>query len=72
MVFGGPKTDLIPQETLTNAGADDGHGKLLFEDGARGGGRTRMALRPRDFKSLASTNFTTRANAWLVGLLYPD
>ena len=29
--------------------------------GARGGGRTRMALRPRDFKSLASTDFATRA-----------
>ncbi len=28
---------------------------------ARGGGRTRMALRPRDFKSLAYTSFATRA-----------
>jgi hypothetical protein len=28
---------------------------------AQGGNRTRMALRPRDFKSLASTNFATRA-----------
>ena len=31
--------------------------------GARGGGRTRMALRPRDFKSLAYTSFATRACA---------
>ena len=31
------------------------------EVGARGGGRTRMALRPRDFKSLAYTGFATRA-----------
>jgi hypothetical protein len=29
--------------------------------GAWGGNRTRMALRPRDFKSLASTNFATQA-----------
>ena len=29
--------------------------------GARGGGRTRMVLPPRDFKSLAYTSFATRA-----------
>jgi hypothetical protein len=30
--------------------------------GADGGDRTRTALRPRDFKSLASTGFATSAN----------
>ena len=30
-------------------------------DGARGRTRTGTALRPRDFKSLASTNFATQA-----------
>ena len=29
--------------------------------GTRGGTRTLMAFRPRDFKSLASTGFATRA-----------
>ena len=31
-------------------------------DGARSRTRTGTALLPRDFKSLVSTNFTTRAN----------
>ena len=35
-------------------------------DGARGGARTRMALRPRDFKSLVSTGSTTRAELAMV------
>ena len=30
--------------------------------GARDRGRTGTAVKPRDFKSLVSTNFTTRAN----------
>lgn len=34
---------------------------MTWRDGARGGGRTRMALRPGDFKSPVSTSFTTRA-----------
>jgi hypothetical protein len=46
------------------------HGQLLesfsvvataLNAGARGGDRTRIALRRRDFKSLASTSFATRA-----------
>ena len=35
-------------------------------NGADGGGRTRTALRPRDFKSLASTGFATSAWAGLL------
>ena len=35
--------------------------KTLQTLGARSGDRTRMALRPRDFKSLASTSFATQA-----------
>ncbi len=35
-------------------------------NGARGGNRTRTALRPRDFKSLASTSFATRAGERIV------
>jgi hypothetical protein len=34
--------------------------------GARGRNRTGMALRPRDFKSLVSTSFTTRALGMIV------
>ena len=34
--------------------------------GARSGDRTRMALRPRDFKSLASTSFAIRASGRTV------
>jgi hypothetical protein len=37
-------------------GRDEGH-----HSGADGGGRTRTALWPRDFKSLASTGFATSA-----------
>ena len=45
-------------------------GKVFFtlsvanslEDGARGRNRTGTVFPPRDFKSLASTNFATRAN----------
>ena len=33
--------------------------------GARGRSRTGTAARPRDFKSLVSTNFTTRAEGGL-------
>ena len=33
------------------------------KDGARARSRTGTAIRPRDFKSLASTSFATRANA---------
>ena len=33
----------------------------MFEYGARGRTRTGTVLPPRDFKSLASTNFATRA-----------
>ena len=33
-------------------------------DGARSRTRTGTALLPRDFKSLVSTNFTTRANPY--------
>ena len=33
----------------------------LFVYGARGRNRTGTAVKPRDFKSLVSTNFTTRA-----------
>ena len=46
----------------------DGHASGWFRQricsapaGADGGGRTRTALRPRDFKSLASTGFATSA-----------
>ena len=34
---------------------------LMINTGARGRNRTGMVLPPRDFKSLASTNFATRA-----------
>src|ERR1700722_21039563 len=37
------------------------HAANKATDGADGGGRTRTALRPRDFKSLASTGFATSA-----------
>ena len=33
-------------------------------NGARGRTRTGTVLPPRDFKSLASTNFATRAREW--------
>lgn len=36
---------------------------LEWSFGARGGGRTRITLRLRDFKSLAYTSFATRACA---------
>jgi hypothetical protein len=36
-------------------------GRVTGHCGADGGGRTRTALRPRDFKSLASTSFATSA-----------
>lgn len=57
------------QSDCANAGTDieedraqDGRsGKSCKQDGARDGGRTRTAVKPRDFKSLVSTNFTTRA-----------
>ena len=35
--------------------------KIYTRNGARGRTRTGMELPPRDFKSLVSTNFTTRA-----------
>jgi hypothetical protein len=35
--------------------------KEIIECGARGRNRTGTPLRARDFKSLVSTNFTTRA-----------
>ena len=38
--------------------------------GARGRTRTGTVLPPRDFKSLASTNFATRANNFLIYRLY--
>jgi hypothetical protein len=44
-------------------GRDDGVRDLLTDYGARGGNRTRTAVRLRDFKSLASTCFATRAAA---------
>ncbi len=34
---------------------------LIVDNGARGRNRTGTVLPPRDFKSLASTNFATRA-----------
>ena len=37
--------------------------KSLIYNGARGRTRTGTELPPRDFKSLASTNFATRANS---------
>ena len=37
--------------------------KEIIECGARGRNRTGTPLRARDFKSLVSTNFTTRAKA---------
>jgi hypothetical protein len=36
-------------------------GQTMAEVSARGGTRTRTGLLPRDFKSLASTDFATRA-----------
>ena len=36
-------------------------------NGARDGGRTRTAVKPRDFKSLVSTSFTTRAGSAVAG-----
>ena len=43
--------------------SDGSHGGFSTHaaSGARGGGRTHMAVRPRDFKSLAYTGFATRA-----------
>ena len=35
--------------------------RTMHLDGARGRNRTGTAVKPRDFKSLVSTNFTTRA-----------
>ena len=37
---------------------------LEVPNGARGRNRTGTVLPPRDFKSLASTNFATRAKEW--------
>ncbi len=37
---------------------------LIFDNGARGRNRTGTVLPPRDFKSLASTNFATRAGVF--------
>ena len=37
------------------------YGRQQKVDGARDRNRTGTAVRPRDFKSLVSTNFTTRA-----------
>ena len=37
--------------------------RSFARNGARSGNRTRMALRPRDFKSLAYTSFAIRASA---------
>jgi hypothetical protein len=34
--------------------------------GARGGNRTRTALRPQNFKSCVATNYTTRASAIMI------
>ena len=39
--------------------------------GARGRNRTGTVLPPRDFKSLASTNFATRAGAARQGRIVP-
>src|SRR5690606_28409556 len=39
----------------------------IAEIGARGRGRTGTPFRTRDFKSLASTNFATRAGYWECG-----
>jgi hypothetical protein len=38
-----------------------GQAEIKLVGDARGGTRTRTAFRPRDFKSLASTDFATRA-----------
>ncbi len=46
----------LPPADLPLAGSP-----LFLKDGARGGNRTRTSLRKRDFKSLASTDFATRA-----------
>ena len=37
-----------------------------FRDGARGRTRTGTGFLPRDFKSLVSTNFTTRARGFVA------
>ena len=43
--------------------------KTTVKNGARGRIRTGTAIRPRDFKSLASTSFATRAALILKGFL---
>lgn len=47
--------------------AQSSKGKSGLQFGARGRGRTGTALRPRDFKSLASTCFATRASCGQAG-----
>ena len=47
---------------------------LIFIYGAQGRNRTGTVLPPRDFKSLASTNFATWASGWayFINIFYVE